>query len=144
MLYKLCNSAILDTYKQVINSLFIPLTLFDKKANIMKTSTVLNKSQLFKQAHSSTRTIMKKNPNLKYRIVFSFQLKKAIAEQPKKVLRLHANGLATVAYIAKPKKTVNKKVAMVGDYKKPTVNNSNLELPFFMMSLILIIFAIAL
>ena len=103
----------------------------------------------FNTAHSRTRVIMEKNPNLKYRVVFSFQLKKAIAEQQKNVLRLHANGLATGADIAKPtarvaEKTVNKKVAMIGDYKKPTVKNADLELPFFMMSSILIIFAIAL
>lgn len=97
----------------------------------------------FDTAHSRTRVIMEKNPNLKYRVVFSFQLKKAIAEQPKKVTTLHANGLATVAYIAKPKKIVNKKVALVGDYKKPTIKNDNIKLPFFMMSSILIIFAIA-
>lgn len=98
----------------------------------------------FNTAHSRTRVIMEKNPALKYRVVFAFQLKKAIAEQPKKVTTLHANGLATVAYIAKPKKTVNKKVALVGDYKKPTIKKDNLELPFFMLSSILIIFAIAL
>ena len=81
--------------------------------------------------------------------MFAFQLKKAIAEQPKKVTTLHANGLATTAYIAKPtarvaKKTVNKKVAMVGDYKKPTVKKDNFKLSFFMLSSLLIIFAIAL
>ena len=97
----------------------------------------------FNTAHIRTRAIVAKNPTLKYRIVFSFQLKKAIAEQPKKVTTLHANGLATVAYIAKPKKTVNKKVAMVGDYKKPTVKNDNIKLPFFMLSSLFIIFAIA-
>ena len=103
----------------------------------------MDKKITFNTAHSRTRVIMEKNPNLKYRVVFAFQLKKAIAEQPKKVTTLHANGLATVAYIAKPKLTVNKKVAMVGDYKKPTVKNGSLELPFFMLSSILIVFAIA-
>ena len=97
----------------------------------------------FNTAHSRTRVIVAKNPTLKYRVVFAFQLKKAIAEQPKKVTTLHANGLVTVAYIAKPKKTVNKKVAMVGDYKKPTVKNDNLALPFLMLSSILIVFALA-
>ena len=110
----------------------------------------MDKKFTFNTAHSRTRVIMEKNPNLKYRIVFSFQLKRAIAEQPKKVTTLHANGLAThanglatVAYIAKPKKTVNKKVAMVGDYIKPTVKKDSLELPFFMLSSLFIIFAIA-
>ena len=37
-LYKLFDSAILSTYKQANNSLFISLTLFDKKADIMKAS----------------------------------------------------------------------------------------------------------
>ena len=97
----------------------------------------------FNTAHIRTRAIVAKNPTLKYRIVFSFQLKKAISEQHKKVTTLHANGLATVAYIAKPKKTVNKKVAMVGDYKKPDVKKDSLELPFFMLSSLFIIFAIA-
>lgn len=73
----------------------------------------------FDTAHSRTRTIVAKNPTLKYRIVFSFQLKKAIAEQ-------------------------HKKVALVGDYKKPTIKNDNIKLPFFMLSSMLIIFAIAL
>ena len=105
----------------------------------------MDKKITFNTAHSRTRVIMEKNPNLKYRIVFSFQLKKAIAEQPKKVttLQLHANGLATVAHIAKPKKIVNKKVALVGDYKKPDVKKDSLELPFFMLSSLFIIFAIA-
>ena len=103
----------------------------------------MDKKITFNTAHSRTRVIMEKNPNLKYRIVFSFQLKKAIAEQPKKVTTLHANGLATVAYIAKPKKTVTKKVALVGDYKKPDVKKDSLELPFFMLSSLFIIFAIA-
>ena len=98
----------------------------------------------FNTAHSRTRVIMEKNQNLKYRIVFSFQLKKAIAEQHKKVTTLHANGLVTVAYTAKPNLTVNKKVALVGDYKKPTIKNDNIKLPFFMLSSMLIIFAIAL
>ena len=104
----------------------------------------MDKKITFDTAHSRTRVIMEKNPNLKYRVVFAFQLKKAIAEQPKKVTTLHADKSVTVAYIAKPKKTVNKKVALVGDYKKPTVKNDNLALPFFMLSSILIIFAIAL
>ena len=98
----------------------------------------------FNTAHSRTRAIVAENPTLKYRVVFAFQLKKAIAEQPKKVTTLHANGLATVAYIAKPKLTVNKKVAMVGDYKKHTIKNDSLKLPFFMLSSILIIFALTL
>ena len=89
----------------------------------------------FNTAHNRTRPIVAENPNLKYRVVFAFQLKKAIAEQSKKV---------TVAYIAKPKLTVSKKVAMVGDYKKPTVKNDNFKLPFFMISSILIIFALTL
>ena len=57
---------------------------------------------------------------------------------------LHADKSVTVAYIAKPKLTINKKVAMVGDYKNPDVKNDNIKLPFFMLSSILIIFAIAL
>lgn len=101
----------------------------------------MDKKITFNTAHSRTRVIMQKNPDLKYRIVFSFQLKKAIAEQQKKVTALNADKSVTVAYVAKPKK-VNKKVAFVGDYKKPTVNNENLELPLFMMSSVLIIFAI--
>ena len=102
----------------------------------------------FTTAHSRTRVIMEKNPALKYRVVFAFQLKKAMAEQHKKVITLHANGLATVELVnkkadAKPSKKVNKKVALVGDYKKPTVKNADLELPLFMSS-ILIIFALTL
>ena len=104
----------------------------------------MDKKITFNTAHSRTRVIMEKNPALKYRVVFAFQLKKAIAEQHKKVTTLHANGLATVAHIAKPEKTVNKKVALVGDYKKPTVKNDNLALPFLMLSSILIVFALAL
>ena len=125
-LYKLFNSAILGTYQTNL----IGITTMDNKIT-------------FNTAHSRTRVIMEKNPNLKYRVVFSFQLKKAIAEQQKKVTALNADKSVTVAYIAKPKKTVNKKVALVGDYKKPTVKNADLELPFFMMSSILIVFAIA-
>ena len=94
----------------------------------------------FTTAHSRTRVIMEKNPALKYRVVFAFQLKKAMAEQHKKVITLHANGLATVELV---NKKVNKKVAMIGDYKKPTVKNADLELPLFMSS-ILIIFALTL
>ena len=113
----------------------------------------MDKKITFNTAHSRTRVIMEKNPNLKYRVVFAFQLKKAIAEKHEKVTTLHANGLVTVELVnkkadAKPSKKaykkVNKKVAMVGDYIKPTVKNDNLELPFFMMSSILIIFALTL
>ena len=112
----------------------------------------MDKKITFNTAHSRTRVIMEKNPALKYRVVFAFQLKKAIAEQPKKVTTLHANGLVTVELVnkkadAKPAKKaykkVNKKVAMVGDYIKPTVKNDNIKLPFFMLSSILIIFALA-
>lgn len=109
----------------------------------------------FDTAHGRTRVIMTNNPNLKYRIVFAFQLKKAIAEQHKhkKVTTLHANGVATVELVNKKAdaklakkacKKVNKKVALVGDYIKPAVKNADLALPFFMTSsLILIVFAIA-
>ena len=126
MLYKLFNSAILGTYQTNL----IGITTMDNKA-------------IFNTAHSKTRAIVAKNPVLKYRIVFSFQLKKAIAEQQKKVTALNADKSVTVAYIAKPKK-VNKKVAMIGDYKKPIVKKDSLELPFFMMSSILIICALTL
>ena len=124
------DSAILSTY-QATCLLNIGITAMDNKL-------------AFNTAHSRTRPIVAKNPNLKYRVVFAFQLKKAIAEQPKNALKLHANGLATVAYIAKPKKAVNKKVAMVGDYKKPTIKKDNFKLSFFMLSSLLIIFALAL
>ena len=108
----------------------------------------MDKKIVFNTAHSHTRAIVAKNPTLKYRVVFSFQLKKAIAEQHKKVTTLHANGLLTVEPVnkkadANPAKKVNKKVAMVGDYKKPTVKNADLALLFFMMFSMLIIFAIA-
>ena len=96
----------------------------------------------FNTAHSRTRPIVAENSNLKYRVVFAFQLKKAIAEQSKKVTTLHADKSVTVAHIAKQKLTVNKKVAFVGDYIEPTVKDDNLESPFFMLSLTLIIFAL--
>ena len=112
----------------------------------------MDKKITFNTAHSRTRVIMEKNPNLKYRVVFAFQLKKAIAEKHEKVTTLHANGLVTVELVnkkadAKPSKKaykkVNKKVAMVGDYKKPTVKKDNFKLPFFMLSSLFIIFALA-
>ena len=89
----------------------------------------MDNKAIFNTAHSKTRAIVAKNPALKYRVVFSFQLKKAIAEQPKKVTTLHANGLVLVELVNKKEdaktakkayKKVNKKVAMIGDYKKPT------------------------
>ena len=111
----------------------------------------MDKKIVFNTAHSHTRAIVAKNPTLKYRVVFSFQLKKAIAEQHKKVTTLHANGLLTVEPVnkkadAKPAKKaykkVNKKVALVGDYKKPTAKNGNAKLSFLMLSSILIIFTL--
>ena len=98
----------------------------------------MDKKIVFNTAHSRTRPIVAKNPNLKYRVVFAFQLKKAIAEQHKKVTTLHAKPSKKVS------KKIDKKVAMVGDYKKPTIKNDNIKLPFFMLSSMLIIFAIAL
>ena len=104
----------------------------------------MDNKTIFNTAHSRTRVIMENNPNLKYRVVFSFQLKKAIAEQHKKVTTLHANGLSTVELVNKKAcKKVNKKVAMVGDYIKPTVKNADLASAFLMLSSILIVFAIA-
>ena len=116
----------------------------------------MNNKAIFNTAHSRTRAIVAENPNLKYRVVFAFQLKKAISEQHKKVttLQLHANGLSTVEPVNKKadakqsknvsKKIVNKKVALVGDYKKHTVKNDNFKLPFFMLSSLFIIFALTL
>ena len=81
----------------------------------------MNKSQLFTLAHHETRKAFLKakllGNDFNYQITFSFYLKELTNKQPQKVTT-YSNGVMTVSYQKKPK--VNKSVAMVGDYKKPT------------------------
>ena len=107
----------------------------------------MTKSQLFTLAHHETRKAFLKakllGQNFDYQVTFSFYLKELTNAQPQKVTT-YSNGVMTVSYAKKPK--VNKSCAMVGDYKKPSIANDSLELPFFILSVvaILIIFALTL
>ena len=99
----------------------------------------MDKSQLFTLAHHETRKAFLKakllGNDFNYQITFSFYLKELVNNQPQN---------ETVSYQKKPK--VNKACAMVGDFKKPTIANDSLEMPFFILSMfaILIIFALTL
>lgn len=107
----------------------------------------MNKSQLFTLAHHETRKALLKakllGKDFNYQVTFSFYLKELISNQPQKVTT-YKNGIMAVSYAKKPK--VNKSCAMIGDYKKPSIANDSLELPFFILSsiAILIIFALTL
>lgn len=73
----------------------------------------MNKSELFTLAHHNTRLKVLKNAllrrkKIKYNVIFKYELKKVINSQPQKVT------------IYDGSKKINKSVAMVGDYKKPT------------------------
>ena len=73
----------------------------------------MNKSEIFTLAHHNTRLKVLKNTllgrkKIKYNVIFKYELKKVINSQPQKVT------------IYDGSKKVNKSVAMVGDYKKPT------------------------
>ena len=73
----------------------------------------MNKSEIFTLAHHNTRLKVLKNTllrrkKIKYNIIFKYELKKVINSQPQKVTIYNGS------------KKVNKSVAMVGDYKKPT------------------------
>ena len=79
----------------------------------------MDKSQIFNLAHHKTRIEQLKAVALgrefSYKLTFSFYLKELTNAQPQKV----------TIYGYKPaqkpvKKKINKSVAMVGDYKKPT------------------------
>ena len=107
----------------------------------------MTKSQLFTLAHHETRKALLKakllGKDFNYHVTFSFYLKELTNAQPQKVTTFK-NGIMLVSYAKKPK--VNKACAMVGDYKKPSIANDSLELPFFILSVfaILIIYALAL
>ena len=107
----------------------------------------MTKSEIFSLAHHKTRIEQLKAIALRrefsYHVTFSFYLKELTNAQPQKVTT-YSNGVMTVSYAKKPK--VNKSCAMVGDYKKPSIANDSLELPFFVLSVvaILIIFALTL
>ena len=105
----------------------------------------MNKSQIFNLAHHKTRIEQLKaialGREFSYKITFSFYLKELSNAQPQKVT------VCGYKPAQKPvKKKVNKSCAMVGDYKKPTIANESLEMPFFILSVfaILIIFALTL
>lgn len=72
----------------------------------------MNNSELFTLAHHETRKAFLKakllGNDFNYQIAFSFYLKELINNQPQKVT------------IYDGSKKINKSVAMVGDYKKPT------------------------
>ncbi len=107
----------------------------------------MTKSELFTLAHHKTRIEKLKaialGRKFSYQVTFSFYLKELTNNQPQKVTT-YSNGIMLVSYAKKPK--VNKSCAMVGDYKKPSIANDSLELPFFILSsiAILIIFALTL
>ena len=98
----------------------------------------MTNSELFTLAHHETRKALLKakllGKDFNYQVTFSFYLKELINAQPQKV----------TVYGYKPK--INKACAMVGDYKKPSIANDSLEMPFFILSVfaILIIFALTL
>lgn len=105
----------------------------------------MTKSEIFSLAHHKTRIEQLKaialGRKFSYHVTFSFYLKELTNAEPQKV----------TIYGYKPvdkavKKKVNKSCAMVGDYKKPSIANDSLELPFFILSVfaILIIFALTL
>lgn len=79
----------------------------------------MNKSEIFSLAHHKTRIEQLKaialGRKFSYQITFSFYLKELTNAQPQKVT---IYGYKPVEKAAKLK--VNKSVAMVGDYKKPT------------------------
>ena len=105
----------------------------------------MNKSQLFTLAHHETRKALLKakllGKEFNYQVMFSFYLKELINNQPQKVTTF-SNVIMLVSYAKKPK--INKACAMVGDYKKPSIANDSLELPFFILSSIAIIIIFAL
>ena len=88
----------------------------------------MNMSKAFQLAHRRTRT-QKINAILlrrefKYKVTFAIELRKAIAEQPKKLTTLTQHG-RIVTFIKPAKKRINKACAMVGDYNpnKPAHND---------------------
>ena len=97
----------------------------------------MNKSQLFTLAHHETRKAFLKakllGKDFNYQVTFSFYLKELVNNQPQKVTT-YSNGIMTVSYEKKLK--VNKACAMVGDYKKPAIENNSLEMPFFILSVL--------
>lgn len=105
----------------------------------------MDKSIIFQLAHHKTRIEQLKAIALRrefnYKLTFSFYLKELTNAQPQKVT---IYGYKPVDKAVKPK--VNKSCAMVGDYKKPSIANNSLEMPFFILSVfaILIIFALTL
>lgn len=107
----------------------------------------MTKSEIFTLAHHKTRIEKLKaialGRKFSYQVTFSFYLKELTNAQPQKVTS-YSNGVKTVSY--EKKKKVNKACAMVGDYVKPTAENDNLELPYFVLSslAIVIIFALSL
>lgn len=107
----------------------------------------MTNSELFTLAHHETRKALIKakllGKDFNYQVAFSFYLKELINKQPVKVTT-YSNGIMAVSYEKKPK--INKACAMVGDYKKPSIETDNLEMPYFILSVfaILIIFALTL
>lgn len=79
----------------------------------------MNNSQIFKLAHAKTKKqktlALLMNAPFNYQVTFSFYLKQIINNQPQKITILGSK-LAN----ERVHKKVNKNVALVGDYKKPT------------------------
>lgn len=89
----------------------------------------MNKSTLFVNAHHKTRLAMLKAAILRhdfnYQVVFTFYLREEIAAQAVKNTVYNGN-ITTIEYI--PKRKINKSVALVGDYKKPTIVRDGLKI----------------
>lgn len=79
----------------------------------------MTKSELFTLAHAKTKKqktlALLMNAPFNYQVTFSFYLKQIINNQPQKITILGSK-LAN----ERVHKKVNKNVALVGDYKKPT------------------------